>query len=660
MKNKVLKILLMPNTRIYLWTLAIFVVIIAFYNYILGIAATCILLYMIFYNWKIEYNRKRLWTEYIENITDEIDRTSRQALLNLPMPLTVIEIDGTIIWYNAKFVEITGKNDLLNRNIEDIIPGVKIREMLNKEEKDRQLQISISDKTYKMNCSVVKEEGNYSIVLYWSDITNYEHLKVLYNEEKTIVGYVHVDNYEDVHQSASPERRPNLTADIDKTIRLWASRMNAFITRYDDDKYVVLFENRYLEKLEAKKFTILDEIREIETDSDFPVTLSIGIGVGGKTLIQQSDFAMAALDLAHGRGGDQAVIKKINKIEYYGGKSQVVEKRNKGKSRIMAHALRQLIDQSANVFIMGHRYPDMDCFGAALGVYRMAANRNKDAYIILDDANEAIQSLYDIVKNTKNYKFISCETAISIVEKETLLVVVDTYRPSYTQCPEILNICDKIVVIDHHRKMEEYIENAVLSYMEPYASSTSELVTEILQYMGDKKEIEKVEAEALLAGITVDTKNFSVKTGVRTFEAASWLRRIGADTTNIKQLFQSDMDVFIAKAEIIKNAKRISKNIVISVYDSKYYSNANMIIAQAADELLEIKGITASFVIGTNQKGEVIISARSLGDINVQVILEKIGGGGHLSMAGAQVNMSIEQAEKELTKLIKEYIQEGE
>ncbi len=661
MRNKVLKGILMPNTRIYLWTLAVFVVIIAFYNYPLGIVATLLLLYMIFYNWKIEHDRKRLWTEYIENITEEMDATSRQALINLPIPLTVIEIDGTVIWYNSKFVEAANQKDLLNKNIEEIVQGLKVKDFIGNEDQDGQIQVVLQDKIYKITYNVVKntESNNYSIVLYWYEITNYENLKNLYNDEKAIVGYIHIDNYDDVIQSSSAEKQPLLAAEIDKTIRLWASRLNGCITKYDDDKYSIVFENKHLEKLETKKFMILDEIRELETDSDFPATLSIGLGVGGKTPAQQAEFAVAALDLAYGRGGDQAVIKKINKIEYYGGKSQVVEKRNKGKSRIMAHALRQLIDQSSNVIIMGHKYPDMDCFGAALGIYRMALNRNKEVSIILEDVNDGIDILYDIVKSTNNYNFITNDTALALVEKDTLLVVVDTYRPSFTQCPEVLNLSDKIVVIDHHRKMEEYIDNAVLSYMEPYASSASELVTEILQYMGDKKEIEKIEAEALLAGITVDTKNFSFKTGVRTFEAASWLRRIGADTTNVKQLFQSDMDNFIAKAEIIRNAQKVTKTTALSVSDIQYQS-ANIIIAQAADELLEIKGITTSFVIGLNSKGEVIVSARSLGDINVQVIMEKMGGGGHLTMAGMQSNASIEQVERQLIEIIQEYVKEGD
>lgn len=661
MKNKVLKLILMPNTRIYLWTLAVFVVIITFYNLTLGIISTAILLYMIFYNWKIEHDRKKMWTEYIEKITEEIDDTSKHALINLPIPLTVIEIEGTIVWYNSKFVQIADQKDLFNKNIEEIVPGLKAKDFINSEDQDGYVQVILNEKIYKVTYNVIRnsEDNNYSIVLYWYETTNYENLKTLYNDEKTIVGYIHVDNYEDVIQSSSAEKQPILTAEIDKTIRLWASRLNACITKYDDDKYSIILENRHLEKLEVKKFTILDEIREIETDSDFPATLSIGLGVGGKSPAQQAEFATAALDLAYGRGGDQAVIKKINKIEYYGGKSQVVEKRNKGKSRIMAHALRQLINQSSNVVVMGHKFPDMDCFGAALGIYRMAVNRNKEVSIILEEVNDGIRNLYDIVNSTGNYEFITNDMAMSLVGKDTLVVVVDTYRPSFTQCPEILKLTDKIVVIDHHRKMEEYIDNAVLSYMEPYASSASELVTEILQYLGDKKEIEKIEAEALLAGIVVDTKNFSFKTGVRTFEAASWLRRIGADTTNVKQLFQSDMDIFIAKAEIIRNAQKVTKTIALSVCDTQNQST-NIIIAQAADELLEIKGIKASFVIGLNNRGDVIVSARSLGDINVQVIMEKIGGGGHLTMAGAQSDKDIHEVTEQLLEAIKEYVKEGE
>ncbi|MCG8484280.1 MAG: phosphoesterase, partial [Clostridia bacterium] len=281
MRNKVLKGILMPNTRIYLWTLAVFVVIIAFYNYPLGIVATLLLLYMIFYNWKIEHDRKRLWTEYIENITEEMDATSRQALINLPIPLTVIEIDGTVIWYNSKFVEAANQKDLLNKNIEEIVQGLKVKDFIGNEDQDRQIQVVLQDKIYKITYNVVKntESNNYSIVLYWYEITNYENLKNLYNDEKAIVGYIHIDNYDDVIQSSSAEKQPLLAAEIDKTIRLWASRLNGCITKYDDDKYSIVFENKHLEKLETKKFMILDEIRELETDSDFPATLSIGLGV---------------------------------------------------------------------------------------------------------------------------------------------------------------------------------------------------------------------------------------------------------------------------------------------------------------------------------------------------------------------------------------------
>lgn len=650
----------MPNTRIYFWILTIFVIIIMAYNPILGIISGMVLITLILYNWQIEHNRKKLWTEYIENITQEIDETSRNALINLPMALTIIEIDGSIIWYNSRFNEITGGVELLEKNIEDIITNLKIKDIISNDTEEGHTLIHFQDKIFKITYNIVKNivDTKYSIILYWSDITNYQNLKTLYNDEKPNIAYINIDNYDEIIQETPLEKRALLIAEIDNTIRVWAKGINAFITKYDDDKYSMYFENKYLEKQEAKKFSVLDDIRKIETYSDFPCTISLGIGVGGKNPLQQSEFARAAMDLALGRGGDQVVIKKINKIEYYGGRSQVVEKRNKGKSRIMAHAMRQLIDQSTHVVIMGHKTPDMDCFGASLGVYRMVLNRKKSASIVLDDMTEGIDALYKTIKNNNTYQFIDNDMAIQIVNKDTLVVVVDTYRPSFTQCPEILTKTDKIVVIDHHRKMEEFIDNAVLSYMEPYASSSCELVTEMLQYFVDKKEIEKVEADALLAGIAIDTKVFSNKTGVRTFEAASWLRRIGADGNNIKQLFQTDMNSFIAKAEIMKNAKAITPFIALSTTDLKR-SNANILVSQAADELLDIKGITATFVISTNAKNDTLISARSTGDINVQVIMEKIGGGGHLTMAGMQTKESPQAVEEKLKHYILEYVKEG-
>ncbi|MDO4766187.1 MAG: DHH family phosphoesterase, partial [Eubacteriales bacterium] len=389
------------------------------------------------------------------------------------------------------------------------------------------------------------------------------------------------------------------------------------------------------------KCAILDEIREMETESDLPVSLSIGLGVGGKHPLQNDQFASDALDLALGRAGDQAVIKRGDKIEYYGGKLQAVEKGNKVKSRIVAHALRQLIDQSSKVIIMGHAYQDMDSFGSSLGIFRIAAARGKESWILVNSYNETMTDVYNQAKETGNYPFVNNEKALSLADDETLLIVVDTHRPSLVECRELLDKTDRIVVIDHHRKSEEYIENATLAYMESYASSTAELVTEILQYSLEKKTIIKFEAEALLAGITVDTNSFSVKTGVRTFEAASWLRRSGADTTSVKRYFQTDVNHFKAKANSILNA-RIRDGIAYSVCEG-VNEDMQVVNAQAADELLTIRGVRASFVAGRNEREKTVVSARSLGEINVQTIMETFGGGGHMTTAGASVCMSPEE-----------------
>ena len=403
------------------------------------------------------------------------------------------------------------------------------------------------------------------------------------------------------------------------------------------------FQYSYLSKLIESKFDVLDQIRTIETTADFPMSLSIGIGVGEKDVVACTESASAALDLALGRGGDQAVIKKGTNIQYYGGKSQTVEKSNKGKSRVVAHALKRLITQSRKVVIMGHQNPDMDCFGAALGIYRMCLMFEKEAYILLDKVNESLNDIYRQAKDKEIYNFIDCKKAEAITDKETLLILVDTHRISYVENKNLLDLTEKIVVIDHHRRAEDSVKNPTLSYIESYASSASELVSEILQYTAPKKTLVKLEAEALLAGISIDTNRFAVKTGVRTFEAAAWLRRSGADTTEVKRFFRVDKDVFNAKAKAIAAASYHSNGVVTAICQD-INSDVQIINSQVADELLNVKGVRVCFVAGKLDEEKTAISARSLGDVNVQVIMEKLGGGGHLTTAGAQVKMSPEEA----------------
>ena len=646
-----LKKLIKPDTRTYLLALFIFSGLILYYNLVLGIITFVIVLYMFFYGRSLEGVKKILLKEYFENITEDIDETIRHSITNHPLAICMIDSEGEIFWCNSKFYEIADNVEILNTKLAELI-SIKIPDLIDPE---KSAIYKLKNKAYKVVASNIENEGIQNTMLYWFDVTSYENLKSIYNDERNCFAYVHVDNYEDLIDSSPTDKKSIIAAQVENSIRQWAIKNMIFLVKYDDDQYFAVLENKIFEKLEENKFTILDEIREIETDADFPVSLSIGVGLYGKNPLQLEEYTRAALDLALGRGGDQAVVKKINKIDYYGGRLQTVEKRNKGKSKIKAHAIKQLIDQSSKVIIMGHKKPDMDSFGAAIGISRIARNKGKEAYIVINDVNESLSNIYEMARDSKNYNLIGSNGALSIIDKETLLVIVDTQRPSFTECPELLVKTDRIVVIDHHRKMEENLDNATLNFMEVYASSTSELVTEILQHIGGKKEIDKFEASALLAGITVDTKSFSSRAGVRTFEAASWLRRNGADAASVNQFFQSDMEMYQIKSDAIIKARILKNGVAISKCEG-IRANMHIITSQAADGLLNIKGVKAAFVAGLNDEGTCSISARSLGEINVQTIMEKMGGGGHLTMAGAQYKETIEKTLAQIEALVLETI----
>ena len=434
-------------------------------------------------------------------------------------------------------------------------------------------------------------------------------LKDMYNDEKICVCIVNIDNYDEMMASTLPDMRMTLSSQVDKTIRKWATDNKASIINNKEYEYIIYFQNCFLSGMIDNKFSILDEVRQIETEADFPMSLSIGVGVGGKNIVNTEEFASSALELALGRGGDQAVVKKLNKIDYYGGKLQTVEKGNKGKSRVVAHTLKQLIEQAGRIMIMGHENPDMDAFGSALGMFRVCQMCGRDASIVMDDISDSLQLIYKQAKDTGKYNFISSEKAMSLADENTLLIILDTHRPSYVQCRELLDKVGKLAVIDHHRKAVDAIKNASLTYIESYASSTAELVSEILQYAGPKRVLEKLEAEALLAGITIDTNRFAVKTGVRTFEAAAWLRRSGADTAEVKRFFQTDIEAFKVRAKCIASAEIHETGIATSTCEG-YNEDAQIINSQVADELLNIKGVKASFVAGRNSAGKTGISAR--------------------------------------------------
>lgn len=652
---------LKANSNLYLFIIGVFIMILFYYNIGVGIIATLLFIYLIFHNWRSNRARDKRWKKYIEELSSNIDSAARYAILNLPLPLTLVDFDGKITWYNSKFSEIVSENDLIGNEIEEVVADIDVDRLINGEELG---DIKIGDKVFNLLSSITEmgegKESRYILMLYWIDVTNYAHLKELYKDEITNVAIIQVDNYDDVMSETKEDKRPFVSSEIESKINLWASRMNGIIKKYSTDKYLVVFKQRYLDNLEAKRFSILDDIREIDEGNKIPVTLSIGVGVSGKNLGQLEEHAYSALELALGRGGDQAVVRKQGNFEFYGGKTKAVEKRNRVKARLIAHGLRPIIDESSKVFIMGHKNPDMDAYGAAIGVYRAVVNRGKEAYIVLNTVNESIKNIHDVFSKEDGYNFISSQQAVEMLEEDALVVVVDTHRPSFTECPDLLRDDSRIVVIDHHRMGAEFIENTVLKYLEPYASSTSELVTEILQYMESKMTIEKIEAEALLAGISVDTKNFTFKTGVRTFEAASLLRRHGADTTVVRQLFQDDLEMFIAKSNIVSNAVRVKNEVALSITHDAI-PHIQLALAQGADELLNIRGITTSFTMGVGDDDVIYVSARSLGDVNVQLIVEKIGGGGHITMAGAQLrDMTLEEGAKILQNAINEYFEEDD
>lgn len=568
---------------------------------------------------------------------------------NIPLPAIKINKLGKVVSANEYIGQVFLYDGILDADI-FTLTGVKAVDLYENVEKEGRPLIKRNDKIFKL-ITYLSDDGSDELTVLFSDVTAFEKLKEKYNSEKPCVAKIMLDNYDQLFEAEGSISKLSLSSEIDQIVRKWAAKINGACSMVKSSKYVIWFEQQHLDKIIQSKFELLDEVRNIETGEDFPASLSIGIGVGGVDIAKSEEYADQALDLALGRGGDQAVVKKQDKIEYFGGTLPTVEKSNKGKSRIIGHALRQLIEQAGKIFVMGHKRSDMDSFGASLGITRLCMLHEREPYIVIEDYNESLQTIYKQAKDTELYNFITCERAMELADKDSLVIVVDTHRPSMFQCPEILTIVDKVVVIDHHRKVEEFIENPVLAYMESYASSASELVSEILQYMSSKKSLAKIEAEALLAGMTIDTNGFAVKTGVRTFEAAAWLRRQGADPTEVKRFFQENLESVRLKAEAVSNAKQFDKGVIIAKC-TEVKSDAQLICAQVADQLLTVKGAKSSFVVGVNDENLTVISARSLGDINVQVIMEKFGGGGHLTTAAAQVKMEIEEVIEKIKEIM--------
>ncbi len=666
MDNKKTPNFLRDDSLVYL-ALNTFTILVLLINgmYIYAAAAALILAIIAAVAFRRQLQREKDLKKYIIDYTKNIENLSVNSFYYSPIPISIIGPFGQIFWFNKKFKELVGDEIDNIENIDEFIRGFPVKTMAdNREGTINSVEIADSGKTFNIMYYSL-EEGRFgegiSYVCYWNENTAFANLKAKYNDERPVAMLVQIDNYDEISEKLDKGEKSAMTAEVEKILNRYASEMNGFVLRYDTARFLMMIENGFLESLESRKFSMLEDVKALKGAGDFNFTLSVGTGVLAKNLTQLLEYAKGALDVALGRGGDQAVVKRINSVKFYGGKSKAVEKRTKVKARIISYALRQIMDQSSNVIIMGHRVGDMDSLGASIGLYAMARSRGKKAYIVLNTVNHALKNMYERMKHEESHyldALISTETAMNMIDQNTLVVVLDTHRPSYTEAPELLTKVDKIVLIDHHRRSEEYIENPLLDYIEPYASSTCELISELVQYMEDHIKLTKFEADALLAGIVLDTNSFTFKTGVRTFEAASFLRRNNADTTDVKELFNESLESMKRKTEIIERSEIVFDDAAVSYID-EISEDSNVIAAQGADELLTIKDIKMSFVLVRN-KDYINISARSTGPINVQVIMESLGGGGHLNMAGAQIpTHDMDEAKYKLIEAISHYKKEN-
>ena len=659
------------RTKIYLAIILVLLIIMCVENNKLIITSIIVYLAIVGYTYYANRKRKSEISETLQDLTLTVDSAAKTSLINSPFPLIIMETDGNIIWksskFNSEFMDVDINSYMNDLSIE-LRSDIESRE--DKKNRDIVRQITIGNRIYKIIGRYVdfknkdrdkKGKKEYMIILHFIDDTENVKLQKEYKDSKSCVGIIMVDNYEETIRGLDASEKPIVTAEIDKKMYDWASLTNGVLIKSDRDRNVYLFEQRYLETLKEDKFSILDKIKEIDTKEKVQFTLSIAVSNEGLTDKQKYESAQGAMDVVLGRGGDQAVIRENEIYKFFGGRAEEVEKRTKVKARVVAHALENLIKESKKVMIMGHNNPDMDSIGSCMGIYRLAKTLDTNAYIVSSEDVPALKAFNRELDKDSEYEdvIINKEVAMENVDEDTLLVVVDTHKVNYVDAPELLKEVKKIVIVDHHRRSADYIENATLMFQEVYASSAAELVTELLQYAETKINLKTIEAESLYAGIMMDTKNFTFKTGVRTFEAAAYLRRCGVDIIRVKKWFQSDLKSFNTIADIVKRADIVNTTIAISIYD-KTSKEASLICAKAADELLTISDITASFVLG-NTGEKICISGRSIGDINVQVILEKLGGGGHITLAGAQVEgMTIEETKQELINRINEYFSEIE
>ena len=652
------------RTKIYLAIIAFLLIIICINKPVFIVPGIILFILIIIYSYWTNSKRNAELSRQIQNLTMTMDGTAKKSLINSPFPLIIIETTGNIIWKSSKFVYEFANIDINNYLI-DILEEIKedIEAQQDKKQKTITKKVQIGNKIYSVLGEYIRSKQNdkseYITILYFLDITQIVKEKKKYEDSRTCVGILMVDNYEEIIQRIDVENRPQVIAEIEKVIYDWAASSGGIVVKNDRNTFVYVFEYKYLKEIKENKFDILDRIKEINVEAGIQLTLSIAISIDGDTNYDKYKTALESMDIVLGRGGDQAVVKENGKYIFFGGRTEEVEKRTKVKARTVAHALENLIKESDNILIMGHSNGDIDSMGSSLGIYRLAKTLEKETNIVNNTYGMTLSKFIEELEKDDEYKdvIIGKNEALNKATNKTLLIVTDTHKQNYVEVPELLDKVGQIVIIDHHRRSTDYIENATLTFQEVYASSAAELVTEILQYTDVKIKLKPIEVEGLYGGISLDTKNFAFKTGVRTFEAAAYLRKCGVDIIKVKKWFQSDLNSYNEIANIVKNAEMYDNSIAIAMYD-KEDKDANLICAKAADELLTISDITASFVLG-NVGDKVCISGRSIGDVNVQLILEKLGGGGHITLAGAQVEgMTLEEVKQELINRINEYFSE--
>ncbi|HEO8420286.1 DHH family phosphoesterase [Niallia sp. FSL W8-0635] len=626
--------------------------ILSFYNWLFSLIGLVLFITPFYFILRIDSRQRKETEEYITTLSYRVKKVGEEALMEMPIGIMLINDDYYIEWTNPFLASCFTEDTLVGRSLYDVSPSII---PLIKQEVETEI-VTLHERKFRVIHKVEER------LLYFFDVTEQTEIEKLYEDERTAIAIIFLDNYDDLTQGMDDQTRSSINNSVTAILNKWATDNGVLLKRISSDRFIAIFNEHILQNLEKGKFTILDDVRELTTKQNVPLTLSIGVGAGVSSLPELGNIAQSSLDLALGRGGDQVAIKQQNgKVKFYGGKTNPVEKRTRVRARVISHALKELVLDSDKVIIMGHKNPDMDAIGAAIGIHKVAQMNQKEAYIVINfqEIDTAVRRLIEEIKKQESLftKFITPDQALEMATGDTLLVVVDTHKPSLVIEEHLLNKIEDVVVIDHHRRGEDFIENPLLVYMEPYASSTAELVTELLEYQPKNVKIEMLEATALLAGIIVDTKSFTLRTGARTFDAASYLRGQGADTVLVQKFLKEDIENYVKRAKIIENVQFYKEGIAIATAKEEEIVDS-VLIAQTADTLLTMDGINASFVIAPRGETMIGISARSLGEINVQIIMESLHGGGHLTNAATQLsNMPMEEVEARLKLAIDEYFE---